>query len=84
MAVSGTDIVVHAGNAPARIKISGIAKLDSNLNGTEEVVHLLKRHGWRVHIIWECETKDSEALSNNLSNFLTVYTPVKECRQSII
>ena len=31
---------------------------------------LLRNLGWRVMVIWECETKDGKAISERISSFL--------------
>ena len=46
-------------------KISGNVKRD--VKHTSE----LKKSGWEVLLVWECETRDAEALTKSLNNFLS-------------
>lgn len=45
-------------------------KLARNVERDAQVQTELERLGWRVLVIWECETKDSQALCSRLTNFL--------------
>src|SRR5258706_7886769 len=47
------------------------AKFERNLKRDAEKVSALKALGWRVLIIWECETKKVENLSERLREVLT-------------
>jgi DNA mismatch endonuclease, patch repair protein len=51
-----------------------IPKLNGNVR--RDVRHRadLKKFGWRVAVVWECQTKDTIKLSKNLKNILTEYT----------
>jgi len=33
-------------------------------------IQKLKKAGWRVHIIWECETQEREALKRRVTTYL--------------
>lgn len=46
------------------------AKLDRNVARDKDHVAKLKKAGWGVLIIWECETKDSAALEQRLTDYL--------------
>jgi len=46
------------------------AKLDRNLERDRKNAELLKELGWRVLVVWECETKDGENLDRSLTGFL--------------
>lgn len=46
------------------------AKRVSNVQRDRKNLIALKRDGWRVMVIWECETKDSEGLRRRLMTFL--------------
>jgi DNA mismatch endonuclease (patch repair protein) len=39
-------------------------KLDKNVKRDKETIKLLKRLGWKVIIIWECELKNAERIEN--------------------
>lgn len=45
-------------------------KRESNLKRDRRNVKLLKKSGWQVLIVWECQTRHPEALARTLSNFL--------------
>lgn len=35
----------------------------------------LEEAGWRVIVVWECETKDADALSSRLHGLITLTSP---------
>lgn len=43
-----------------------LAKLNGNVERDERNTRLLKRQGWRVLTVWECEVEDEAALSKML------------------
>jgi len=45
-------------------------KLDRNRLRDRASIRLLRREGWRVLVIWECQTKDTERLARRLQAFL--------------
>jgi DNA mismatch endonuclease (patch repair protein) len=45
-------------------------KRESNLERDRRNIKLLKKDGWQVLIVWECETKDPVTLQKTLSHFL--------------
>ena len=45
-------------------------KFLANLERDRTAVGALERLGWQVLIVWECETRDTEALSGQLASFL--------------
>jgi DNA mismatch endonuclease (patch repair protein) len=47
-----------------------LAKLTRNRNRDRRTVKTLRQRGWRVMIIWECETKNPERLASMLTRFL--------------
>ena len=46
------------------------AKFDRNVARDTEQISALKRLGWRVLVVWECETKDVPGLILKLRRFL--------------
>lgn len=50
------------------------AKRTGNVQRDQKSARKLKRLGWRVLTIWECETRDMPRLSGRLSRFLTITT----------
>jgi len=46
------------------------AKLQRNRLRDAENLAKLEAMGWRVLIVWECETRDAEALASRLGDFL--------------
>ncbi len=45
-------------------------KLKRNVEKQKEDIKLLKKDGWKVYIIWECETKDENRLIKKLKRIL--------------
>ena len=47
-------------------------KLDGNVERDKRVVELLQNKGWRVLLVWECETKKSKlpALQEKVTKFI--------------
>lgn len=64
----------HEGCALARLPKSKLdfwlAKLEGNRARDARKVEALKRTGWRVLVVWECELKNSETLALKLQRFL--------------
>lgn len=64
----------HKGCAKAKRPVTNSAfwdrKLSRNVKRDCENVASLRRAGWRVLVIWECETKDREQLAAKISRFL--------------
>lgn len=64
----------HEGCSLARMPKSRVdfweAKLESNRVRDAREVASLKKAGWRVFVVWECELKDKEKLARRLSRFL--------------
>jgi DNA mismatch endonuclease (patch repair protein) len=46
------------------------AKIARNVARDAATLQALKRQGWRTLVIWECETRDPEALTRRLQRFL--------------
>lgn len=46
------------------------AKFDANVERDARSVRDLRRAGWDVEVVWECETKDVNALEAKLRRFL--------------
>lgn len=47
-----------------------LPKLQRNVESDHRVIRALRRAGWRVLVIWECQTRDRERLSSRLAKFL--------------
>jgi len=45
-------------------------KLDANIERDERVRRKLRRMGWRILVVWECETRKPEKLLRKLERFL--------------
>lgn len=45
-------------------------KLKRNMERDKENQAILKAEGWKVFIVWECETKDQDVLSKRIRSFL--------------
>jgi DNA mismatch endonuclease (patch repair protein) len=46
-------------------------KLNRNVERDENAITSLKKAGWRVLVIWECETKHRQKLEQRLHKFLS-------------
>lgn len=46
-------------------------KLERNRSRDEEAIKALTRAGWKVRVVWECETHDAEKLERQLGDFLS-------------
>src|SRR4030042_6923178 len=46
-------------------------KRQGNTRRHQRKVRLLKRLGWDVHVVWECETGKPELLTKTLASFLS-------------
>lgn len=46
------------------------AKRTGNVERDRRTLHSLRAAGWRVLIVWECQTKDVETTHNRLAKFL--------------
>lgn len=46
-------------------------KLARNKERDKEHIHELERQGWKVLVIWDCETKDVVSLERKLRQFLS-------------
>ena len=64
----------HEGCSMARLPKSRedfwTAKLEANRLRDERQQAALRQDGWRVLVVWECETKDAAALRERLCRFL--------------
>jgi DNA mismatch endonuclease (patch repair protein) len=56
-----------------------LRKLERNRLRDQQTLDVLQHQGWRVLIIWECETRDAGTLAKKLSNFLNDDTECHEC-----
>jgi DNA mismatch endonuclease (patch repair protein) len=46
-------------------------KIDSNMKRDQSVKQKLRRRGWRVLIVWQCHTRDKQALERRLERFMS-------------
>lgn len=47
------------------------AKIDRNMARDERALQEIQNQGWQPLVVWECQTKDAEALYARLAAFLT-------------
>lgn len=47
-----------------------VPKLEGNRKRDLDIARRLKQTGWRVLVVWECETSDRESLTQKLKDFL--------------
>jgi DNA mismatch endonuclease (patch repair protein) len=52
-------------------------KLQGNVARDAQKQALLMEQGWRVVVIWECETRDREALRDQLARWLELEAPAE-------
>ena len=45
-------------------------KLDRNVRRDRKNLTMLKQNGWSVLVLWECEMKEPEALTDRIVEFL--------------
>jgi len=45
-------------------------KRESNVARDKRNLRKLRKHGWKVLVIWECQIKNIKKLSNKLAEFL--------------
>jgi len=55
---------------PASHRSYWVKKLHGNVKRDERNLRKLRRLGWKVLVIWECQTRDIPKLSSRLRNFL--------------
>ncbi|QOJ19095.1 MAG: DNA mismatch endonuclease Vsr [Phycisphaeraceae bacterium] len=48
-----------------------LPKLRRNVERDRRAIRALRRDGWRVLVVWECQTRDNAALSSTLKAFLS-------------
>ena len=64
----------HPGCARSRLPETNhdwwAAKIDGNTRRDVETLARLHELGWRVLVVWECETKDGDALNRRLTTFM--------------
>jgi len=58
------------GNAPSSNVGFWLPKIAGNRKRDSRSVRRLRKAGWRVLTVWECETKDPDRLIQRLSHFL--------------
>lgn len=57
-------------STPTRNRSRWTAKFESNLRRDAEAVAKLEADGWRVLVIWECETRKANVLESRLTDAL--------------
>jgi DNA mismatch endonuclease (patch repair protein) len=64
----------HPGCAMARLPKSNLAfwlpKLNGNRERDQKNSRLLRKEGWRVKVVWECQTKKPERMKGSIERFL--------------
>lgn len=56
---------------PASNAVYWNPKLDRNVRRDKRVKRTLRKQGWRVLVVWECQTRDLPALAARLRAFLS-------------
>ena len=60
----------HGSISPATNSDYWNAKRDRNAQRDREHLRALRRSGWKVLVLWECQTKDSDSVRRKLEVFL--------------
>jgi DNA mismatch endonuclease (patch repair protein) len=60
----------HGRSSPATNSNYWDAKRERNTKRDKEQIMTLRKEGWKVLVLWECWTRDLNALSNKLKAFL--------------
>lgn len=55
---------------PATRRAYWLAKLRRNADRDAAAVRALRRAGWRVLVVWECELRDVDRLAGRIEGFL--------------
>jgi DNA mismatch endonuclease (patch repair protein) len=80
MAASGT--CTPAPNA-RRASVNNAAywqkKRDGNAARDRRNVRRLRRDGWRVLTVWECQVRDPDKLTRRIAAFLSARSPRPDC-----
>ena len=61
------------GGLPATRKPFWQKKLLRNVSRDSQAMLLLRQSGWRVCVIWECQTRDAESLERLVKRLLATY-----------
>lgn len=73
----------HAGCALASVPTARpeywLPKLERNRLRDQQTLDMLQQQGWRVLIVWECETRNAAMLAEKLTDFLHRETEVYLC-----
>lgn len=59
-------------NTPKSNKTYWAPKLKRNVVRQKDIIAQLEKEGWRVSVIWECQTKDAVSLKNRVHKLLLV------------
>jgi DNA mismatch endonuclease (patch repair protein) len=55
---------------PASNRDYWLAKIGRNVARDKATLAAMKKHGWKAHVIWECQTRDKEKLARLLARKL--------------
>lgn len=58
------------GQPPKSRRDYWLPKLEQNVERDRRKIEQLEREGWKVLVVWQCETKDIEALTARLQEFV--------------
>lgn len=71
MVVFGMVIkIVPEQNVQLRINEFWNAKIEANIKRDTVAAQELRKAGWEVLIVWQCETRKPDVLAKNLANFM--------------
>jgi DNA mismatch endonuclease (patch repair protein) len=60
-----------------------LAKRQSNVNRDRRNIESLKKGGWQVLVVWECETKNQVNLRKAIAEFLCLRTAAAPVRKNL-
>ncbi|MCC6914904.1 MAG: DNA mismatch endonuclease Vsr [Rhodospirillaceae bacterium] len=58
-------------SVPASRRDYWMAKFDRNVARDRKAIRDLRKMGWRVLVVWECQTKKTTTISNKIKRFLS-------------
>ncbi|MCL4199295.1 MAG: hypothetical protein KJZ69_17530 [Phycisphaerales bacterium] len=62
---------------PSTRRVFWRAKFAGNVQRDKRALRALRRAGWRVLVVWECQTRDVDRLRTRLSRFLSAKPKVR-------
>ncbi len=71
----------HGRISPAKNSEYWSDKRERNAERDRENIKALRKDGWKVLVVWECLTRDTESLGNIVKSFLREIAPLRKMSQ---